>query len=238
MCFKDVPENVTRALECIPFDLRNWSSALGLMRDAPTVEMIRAGDWTIHVPPAPPPGCDVEKVKCKGTGAMTMIRNQLAQNESAACCPGHACGGTKTNWYADPEEMECMDCKEVYVSWNRATRQFEVGPESSYGWAADAVDVCVAYGVPPSLPPPTPPPPPPSPPAEKKAFFNDPDAKCGGGCIGVVVICAFVILSGSLYYYQVRIKKTEEPGTQPGNKQKKDDDAEGDDAGDGDGGGD
>lgn len=241
VCFKNVPENVTQALACVPFDLRNWSSTLGLVQDAPTVEMIRNGNWTIHVPPAPPPGCDVAQVKCKGPGAVTMIRNQLARNESAACCPGYACGGTKPNWYTDPDEMECMDCNEVYVSYNRATRRYEVGAASSYSWAADAVDVCLAHGVPPSLPPPTPPPPPPSPPAEKNGIFNDPDAKCGAGCIGAVVISALVILAGFAYWYQVRINKTDEPGTQEAaakKQQRKDDGADGDDGGDGDGGGD
>ena len=132
-----------------------------------------------------------------------------------------------------------MDCNEVYVTYNRATRRYEVGAASSYSWAADAVDVCLAHGVPPSLPPPTPPPPPPSPPAEKNGIFNDPDAKCGAGCIGAVVISALVILAGFAYYYQVRIKKTDEPGSQPDNKQqRKDDGADGDDGGDGDGGGD
>jgi hypothetical protein len=234
VCFSLIPRSVAVALTCVPYVLSNWPSHVGIVQDVPTVAMLQADEWQISTPPAPPPGCDTT-YPCMGPNAVTIRRNELAHNESAACCAGYACGGTAPNWYTPPSVMHCMDCSEVNVVWNAQTRMFEVGGESDYGWAADAVAVCVALGIPPTSPPPKPPPPPPSPPKDETVFFNDPDAMCGGGCIGAIGISALLIFFGGIYYLMERVKKEKVAAAGKEKDKEQKDDAD-DDADDADGG--
>ena len=237
VCFSLIPTSVAVALTCVPYVLSNWPPSVGIVQDVPTVAMLQADEFQIYTPPAPPPGCDTT-YPCMGPNAVTIRRNELAQNESAACCAGYACGGTAPNWYTPPSVMQCMDCSEVQVVWNAGTSMFEVGGGSSYGWAEDAVAVCVAHGIPPSTPPPTPPPPPPSPPKDGNSYFNDPDAICGGGCIGAVGVSTLLVFFGLIYYFNERVKKAKVPATVKEKEKKEEKDGDADDADDGGDGGD
>ena len=196
VCFGQIPTHIARSMACVPYVLANWPASVGTVYDVPTIAALQADEWQISMPPASPPACDT-RYPCMGPKASVTM-----------CCDGYACGGTAPNWYTFPSELQCMDCSEVRIVWNRHISMFEAGEDSAYSWTDDAVEKCVARGIPPSTPPPMPPPPPPSPPADDtSALFNDPTTACGGACIGGVTIAGLCIFFGIIYYFCEREKK-------------------------------
>lgn len=206
LCFGSIPESVATGLACRPYVVANWPASLSEAYFAPSVAALQANLYQIFAPPTPPPACNI-KPPCTA---------------SATCCGGYACGGISMRGDAEfsaasagyvvylgvPHRMQCLDCSEAKIVWNAQTSVFEPGVTSAYSWKDDAMDACHTY-IPPSSPPPTPPPPPPSPPVEGdgSVLFNDPNAICGGGCVGAIVIATFTVGFGILYYFMERVKK-------------------------------